>query len=148
MYPVDTSRQDDNSGGMKTCAIVLSSAILVLLAITLRPAAQAADQPTRLRQFTYVVRLAPRLYEEKGWTPQDREVVMRHFERLKKAAEKGPVILAGRTDEPNSKTFGIVVFEAPTADDAKSFMENDPAVKAGVMTAELHPFMLAVQRSP
>jgi uncharacterized protein len=135
---------------MKSSAIIFCSATLALIAliIGIRPNALAADQQPKLRQFIYLVRLAPRLYEEKGWTPQDRDVVMRHFDRLKKAAEKGPVIFAGRTDEPNSKTFGIVVFEAPTTDEAKAFMESDPAVKAGLMTAELHPYMVAVLRSP
>ena len=109
------------------------------------PSSQAA-QSERLKQFIYVVRLVPRLHEEKAWTPQDRELVMRHFERLKAAAEHGPVICAGRTEEPADKTFGIVIFEAPDSALARTFMENDPAVKGGIMTAELHPYMVAVQR--
>jgi len=116
-----------------------------LLSTTWVSTARQAEKP---RQFIYVLHLVPRLYEEKAWTPEDKTAVMRHLERLKSAADHGPVILAGRTQEPNDKTFGIVVFEAPDATAARAFMENDPAVKAGIMTAELHPYLVAVQRSP
>ena len=135
--------------GMKTTGLLLTFAALALtLVVGLQLPLSNAAQNDRLKQFIYVVRLVPRLHEEKAWTPQDRDMVMRHFERLKAAAEHGPVILAGRTEESAEKTFGIVIFEAPDAVAARSFMENDPAVKGGIMTAELHPYMVAVQRKP
>ena len=104
----------------------------------------AEDKP---KTFIYVLHLTPKFHDESAWTKEDQATAQRHFERLKAAAERGPVILAGRTDEPADKTFGIVIFEAPDAAAARVFMENDPAVKAGIMTAELHPYLVAVQRS-
>ena len=134
---------------MKTTSVLLALTILaVSLVFALQGPSSKAAQNERLRQFIYIVRLVPKLHEEKAWTPQDRDLVIRHFERLKAAAEHGPVILAGRTEEPAEKTFGIVIFDAPDTAAARSFMENDPAVKGGVMTAELHPYMVAVQRKP
>jgi len=44
------------------------------------------------------------------------------------------------------KTFGIAIFEAADEAAARKFMEEDPAVVAGVMTAELHPFSVVLQR--
>lgn len=126
---------------------VLASLTLLCVAASDAPTVRAAPEPDRPKQFIYVVRLVPRLYEEKAWTQQDRDVAMRHFDRLKAAGEHGPVIFAGRTNDSAEKTFGIVVFEAPDAAAAKTFMESDPAVKAGIMTAELHPYIVAVQRS-
>ena len=102
---------------------------------------------SRFFRSYYVLRLASRFHDENAWTKEDHAVAQRHFERLKAAAEHGPVILAGRTEEPADKTFGIVIFEAPDEKAARVFMENDPAVKSGLMTAELHPYMIAVQRS-
>jgi uncharacterized protein YciI len=124
--------------------ITLALAVSALVGL---PLLKAAEQPVRLKQFIYVVRLAPRLHEEKAWTQQDREIAMRHFERLKAAADHGPVILAGRTEEAADKTFGIVIFEAADAAAARTFMDNDPAVKSGMMTSDLHPYMVAAQRS-
>ena len=70
----------------------------------------------------------------------------RHFARFQHAIEPGELILAGRTREPGDKTFGIAIFEANDEAAARKFMESDPAVVAGLMTAELHPFSVALQR--
>ena len=70
----------------------------------------------------------------------------RHFARFQHAIERGELILAGRTREPGDKTFGIAIFEASGETAAREFMESDPAVVAGLMTAELHPFSVALHR--
>lgn len=70
----------------------------------------------------------------------------RHFARFQHAIETGELILAGRTREPGDRTFGIAIFQAADEAAARQFMESDPAVVAGLMTAELHPFALALER--
>ena len=103
-------------------------------------------KPDKPKQFIYVLRLVPRLHSDSAWTKDDEMALSRHFTRFKLAIEKGELILAGRTMEPGDKTFGIAVFEAADEKAARSFMESDPAVVAGLMTAELHPFAVALQR--
>jgi hypothetical protein len=56
------------------------------------------------------------------------------------------VILAGRTLEPGEKTFGIVIFEATDEEAARAFMNGDPAVTGKIMSAQLHPYQVALQR--
>ena len=56
------------------------------------------------------------------------------------------MILAGRTDEPMDRRFGLVIFEAESKKAAQEFMESDPALVTGVMTATLHPYSIALQR--
>jgi uncharacterized protein len=102
--------------------------------------------PAKPKQFIYVLRLVPRLHADSAWTKDDEMALSRHFARFKHAAEAGELILAGRTMEPGDKTFGIAIFEAADEKAARSFMESDPAVVAGLMTAELHPFAVALQR--
>lgn len=108
----------------------------------------AAETPVAAKpqQFLYMLRVAPHLHEEAKWSDKDKAATSRHFERLKKATADGKVILAGRTTEALDKTFGLVVFEAADEKAAKAFMEADPAVVAGVMTATLHPYSVALQR--
>jgi uncharacterized protein len=60
--------------------------------------------------------------------------------------KSGQVILAGRTIEPLDRTFGLVIFEADSNTAAAEFMRSDPAVGAGLMTATLHPYTIALQR--
>ena len=70
----------------------------------------------------------------------------RHFARFQHSIQTGELILAGRTSEPGDKTFGIAIFEAKDEVAARAYMESDPAVVAGLMTAELRPFTVALQR--
>jgi uncharacterized protein len=98
------------------------------------------------KQFIYVLRLVPRLYSDSAWTQEDKMALDRHFARFQHAIATGELILAGRTREPGDKTFGIAIFEANDEGAARKFMESDPAVVAGLMTAELHPFTVALQR--
>jgi uncharacterized protein YciI len=106
-----------------------------------------APEPSKQKEFIYVLRLVPRLYDDTKWSKEDNAAVDRHFIRLQEAAKSGEVILAGRTKELGSETFGIVIFRASDEAAARKFMEDDPAVVAKIMTAELHPFAVAMQAS-
>lgn len=124
-------------------------ALLLLLLVPLcsfaaeeKPA--AAPKP---KQFVYVLKLAPRLHDDNAWTDADKKAIGTHFARLKAATAEGRVILAGRTLEPGSKTFGLVIFEAADEPAATTFMQSDPAVVAGIMSATLHPYQIALQRA-
>jgi uncharacterized protein YciI len=120
--------------------------ILLISLCLAAPSLRAQNPEAKPKQFIYVLRLVPRLHSDEAWTKEDRMALDRHFTRFKLAADKGELILAGRTKELGDKTFGIAVFEAPDEAAARSFMESDPAVVAGLMTAELHPFAVALQR--
>lgn len=100
---------------------------------------------TTLKQYLYKVHLTKKYHDDKNWTDKDNEIVGAHFKRLQDALQTGKLILAGRTSEENSKTFGIVIFYAKNEAEAKAFMESDPAVKAGIMSATLHPYSVALK---
>ena len=106
------------------------------------PAAPAAAKA----QFVAVLRLVPRLHAEAAWTPADQEAVSRHFQRLVEGSAAGSVLLAGRTQEPLDRTFGLIVFEAADEAAARAWAEADPAVAGGVMTVTVHPYAVAVAR--
>jgi uncharacterized protein YciI len=97
------------------------------------------------KEFIYVLKPVPRLYDDRKWTKEDNEALHRHFIRFQEATKSGQLILAGRTKEPGDKTFGIAIFTASDEAAARKFMESDPAVVAKLMTAELHPFSVALQ---
>ena len=130
----------------------LTSLVLaaVLAASAAAPAAQArqAAPAAKTQQYVYMLRVVPRLHDQSKWTQKEMAATMQHLERLKQAAASGQVIQAGRTSEALDKTMGMVVFEADSPAAAQAFMEADPAVKAGVMTATLHPYEVVLQRKP
>ena len=106
-----------------------------------------APKTEKPKRFIYVLRLVPRLYSDSNWTKEDSAVLERHFARFQEAVKSGQLILAGRTKEPGDKTFGLAIFKASDETAARAFMEADPAVSAGLMTAELHPFAVALEHT-
>ena len=97
-------------------------------------------------QYIYVLKLIPRLLDENNWTEKDENIVGEHFRLLKKFTEEGKVILAGRTLTTEEDGFGIVIFEAENIEEATNFMNSDPAVKEGIMTAKVYPYKVALIR--
>lgn len=93
-----------------------------------------------MKTFIYVVRLVKRKMFGK-MSSEEEAIVEDHFERLKRALAEGKLILAGPCLDGE---FGVVVFRAQSKEKAKEFMNNDPAVKKGIMTAELHPFHVSL----
>lgn len=77
-------------------------------------------------------------------TEEEEGVVAAHFDYLQRHAAAGSVLLAGRTQTTHEDSFGIVIFEAADDEAAHDFMVNDPAVAAGVMTAAVFPYRVAI----
>jgi uncharacterized protein YciI len=126
----------------------LLTLIVILISIEgSLPALAAEDAPTKSKQFIYILRLVPRLHDDKAWTKEDTMALDRHVARFRHAIETGELILAGRTQESGDKTLGIAIFYAPNETAARQFMESDPAVVAGLMTAELRPFAVVFERN-
>lgn len=78
-----------------------------------------------------------------GGNAAEQDSVSHHFARLEQLAEAGVVLFAGRTQNTDASSFGIVVLEATDEPAARRIMEEDPAVIDGVMTAELFPYRVA-----
>jgi uncharacterized protein len=131
---------------MKNLYVRLLIPLLYVSAIAQSLPAQTPEPNKKSKQFIYVLHLVPRLYDDKAWTEEDKAAVDRHLANFKAATHSGELILAGRTRESGDKTFGIAIFEAADEAAARKFMEADPAVAAGVMIADLHPFAVVLQR--
>jgi uncharacterized protein YciI len=98
-------------------------------------------------EFAYVVRPAFDQSFLALATDEERAVFEQHGEWLEARYAEGRVRFAGRCyDGP----FGLVVLDAASEEDARRLMEEDPSVRAGVQSAELHPFktFLARERGP
>lgn len=120
--------------------------LLILTAASITATSIAADSPSppAPKHFLIVLRPVPRLHDPKAWTKEDSAAVGAHFNRLKAAVAEGQVLLAGRTEEPLDQTIGLVIFRASDETAAREFMNADPCVAGGVMTATLHPYGLAL----
>ena len=79
-----------------------------------------------------------------GPTPEEERIVGAHYRYLEALADQGVVILAGRTLNTDASSFGVVIFRADSEEAAQEILANDPAVKGGVMRAELFPYRVAL----
>lgn len=100
------------------------------------------------KQYIYVLKLIPALLNEKNWTAKEEAITDRHFAKLQGLLKDGKLVLAGKTDGLDERTFGIVIFEADSEEEAKQVMKDDPAVAEGIMRAELFPYRVALIKAP
>jgi len=96
------------------------------------------------KQFIYILKLIPTLLNVENWTDRDEEIVDRHFVKLQELLRDGKLVLAGKTSGLDEKTFGIVILEVESEEEAMNIMINDPTVAEGIMTAELYPYEVAL----
>jgi len=80
------------------------------------------------------------------WTPQETDETKRiqeeHLANVHKMFEAGKLILAGPfTDGGNLR--GIFVLQVGSLEEAKAMANADPAVKAGRLSVEVHPWYSA-----
>ena len=78
-----------------------------------------------------------------GPTDEEASILSEHFNYLTSLTKQGVVLVFGRTQNNDTSTFGITIFRAESDDSARSIMSNDPAVKKGLMLAELFPYKVA-----
>ncbi len=79
-----------------------------------------------------------------GATDTESRIVSEHFSYLKDQVKKGVVIMAGRTQNTEYSSFGIVILKAESEGAAREIMHNDPAVKNRVFRGELFPYKISL----
>jgi len=99
--------------------------------------------PGGYEMTTYYLAL---LHRGPNWTaavtPEAEAIQRAHLANIRQMAESGKLVLAGPfTDE--SDLLGIFVFQGVTREEAARLCANDPAVKAGRLRVELHPWYAA-----
>ena len=74
---------------------------------------------------------------------QDEETAAKlqkaHLDNIKRMAEEGSLVLAGPfMDDDDIR--GIYIFNVATIEEARALTETDPAIQAGRLVMELHPW--------
>jgi uncharacterized protein YciI len=121
------------------------AAALVLVAgkaIAEEPAAKS-NVPDPSTMTTYVVGFLKR---GPGWTPGDSPELQKiqegHMANIRRMHEMGKLILAGPFSD-GGELRGMFVFYGGSLDEIRALVDQDPAVKAGRLVLELHPWYSA-----
>ncbi len=75
-------------------------------------------------------------------TPEEAASISAHFAYYQGLHAQRTLILAGRTNEPPH--VGIMIFAAESNAHAQAIVDADPAIAAGVFTARVQPYSVAL----
>jgi uncharacterized protein YciI len=123
------------------------SALLVLIAVVVT-APLAAGAETKADMGTVFLVLL-----EKGpaWsaaeTPESKAIQEAHMANIRAMWQAGKLILAGPMGD-DGDLRGIFLLQAAGLEEARSLAASDPAVKAGRLRAEVHPWWVERRALP
>ncbi len=93
--------------------------------------------------YLYMIRATRPDFSPEAMTPLEQQLMGEHWGYLQQLFAQGQLLLTGPCTDG---AFGIAIFEASSLDDARQIATNDPAVKGGVMSVELHPYRVSLLR--
>lgn len=96
--------------------------------------------------FLYHLQLSERYSDLSNWTEKSHTTIVAHADFLDDLGKKGILGFAGRTQylPGHHDLFGIAVIRAKSLEEAKELLSEDPAVKAGIQIAKVHPYSIAI----
>jgi uncharacterized protein YciI len=74
-------------------------------------------------------------------TPATEEIQKGHMANINRLAETKKLVVAGPFGD-NGRLRGIFVFRVGSLEEAKALTATDPAVQAGRLAMEIHPWMV------
>jgi uncharacterized protein YciI len=99
-------------------------------------------------QYIYTLTLTRPAMLTEGPGIDEEQALDGHVHYLNQQLTAGRALLFGRTQTTEPDTLGIVIFEADNDLAAQQFVDADPAVGEGVMSARLRPFAIAGMSRP
>ena len=119
-------------------ALALTTCLLVLSGILV-----AAEPDVQWEMTTYQVAFLKR---GPNWTPAEtpetKAIQEGHMENIRKMGATGKLVIAGPFAD-GGDLRGLFIFRVDTLEEAKALAEQDPAVKAGRLVLEWHPWYAA-----
>ncbi len=102
-----------------------------------------AEEPPKFEMTTYQVAF---LRKGPNWTPAEtpetKAIQEGHMANIRKMGATGKLLIAGPFED-GGDLRGMFIFRVETLEEAKAMAEQDPAVKAGRLVLEWHPWFAA-----
>lgn len=81
-----------------------------------------------------------------AWTPEETEATDRlqiaHLAHLKRLRDSGQLIMVGPLTDGGQRR-GVCIYRTGSLEEAKALAEADPAVQAGRLAVEIHPWWVS-----
>jgi uncharacterized protein len=131
---------------VRRTAFVLALAGLVGGGVAARPASAPTAEPGQMGTVYLVL-----LKKGPAWTGQEtpatRAVQEAHMANIRAMWEAKKLIIAGPLGD-NGEVRGVFLFQVSTLEEARALADSDPAVKAGRLVAEIHPWWVEKRALP
>jgi uncharacterized protein YciI len=100
-------------------------------------AGKAGEPPAEMTTYYFVM-----LVKGPNWTgASNPELMKQHLAHLRRMWEAGKMVIAGPLlDDGNTR--GLCIYKVASVEEAKKLASDDPAVKAGRLAVEVHPWMV------
>ncbi len=125
------------------------SVILLLSLLSLQAFAQTKESKTapkedgfEMKQYYFVMLTKGERRHEITDTAVINEIQRGHMANINRLAEMGKIVVAGPFGD-NGNWRGIFIFDCPTEEEVKELLDTDPAIKAGRLAYEIHPWWTA-----
>ena len=125
--------------GVAAASMIAVAAVAALATGGGAPPARAAEMDTSHMGTVYLVLLkkGPAWSAEK--TPESKAIQEGHLANIGRLWKEGKLAVAGPLGD-NGDIRGIFIFQVATLEEAKALTDSDPAIKAGRLVAEIHPW--------
>jgi uncharacterized protein YciI len=121
---------------------LLSILSLQAFAQTKEPKAAPQEEGFEMKQYYFVMLTKGERRHEITDTNQLKEIQKGHLANINRLAEMGKIVVAGPFGD-NGNWRGIFIFDCPTEEEVKELLNTDPAIKAGRLAYEIHPWWTA-----
>jgi uncharacterized protein YciI len=102
--------------------------------------AQENQTPKMMTYYVGFLKRGPAATSER--TPETQRLQEAHMANIRKMAADGKLLLAGPFTD-GGELRGMFVFKLGSLEEAKALCAEDPAVKAGRLVCEMHPWLSA-----
>jgi uncharacterized protein YciI len=128
---------------MSTTVRAMSLALLLALPVSAQGTYDAA-LARKLKADEYGMRTYVMAFLKAGpnrnRTPEEARKLQRaHMENINRMAAEGRLVIAGPFAD-DGPIRGIYIFDVPTVAEAEALTKTDPAIQAGSLAMELHPW--------
>ena len=98
---------------------------------------------SQLQTYIYMIRATRPDFSPEAMTPLEKQLMGEHWVYLQEFFATGRLLLTGPCTDG---AFGISIFEAESLEEARQIAANDPSVKGGIMSMEVHQYRVSLQR--
>lgn len=119
-------------------------AALVFIAISSNAQTKEApkEEGFEMKQYYFVMLTKGERRGEITDTAIINEIQRGHMANINRLAEMGKIVVAGPFGD-NGNWRGIFIFDCPTEEEVRELLNTDPAIKAGRLAYEIHPWWTA-----